>query len=139
MPVSTTSFKVRTNGNSDMLDITGEVQEKISKGNIKEGIATVFIPGSTASVSTVEYEPGLKKDIPEAMEKIAPKNKDYEHHKTWGCDNGSSHVRATLMGPGKVFPFKDKALILGQWQQIVLLDFDTKTREREVIVQIIGE
>jgi len=139
MSVETKMFSVSSAGNSDIIDITGDVQDAISKGKIKSGIAVVFVAGSTAAVSTVEFEPGLVKDIPRALEKIAPRNSDYEHHKTWGCDNGSSHVRSTLVGPSFTVPFKDKKLILGTWQQICLLDFDTRARERDVVVQVMGD
>ncbi len=97
MSVETKMFSVSSAGNSDIIDITGDVQDAISKGKIKSGIAVVFVAGSTAAVSTVEFEPGLVKDIPRALEKIAPRNSDYEHHKTWGCDNGSSHVGLVLL------------------------------------------
>ena len=139
MSVETKMFSVSSAGNSDIIDITGDVQDAISKGKIKSGIAVVFVAGSTAAVSTVEFEPGLVKDIPRALEKVAPRNSDYEHHKTWGCDNGSSHVRSTLVGPSFTVPFKDKKLILGTWQQICLLDFDTRARKRDVVVQVMGD
>jgi len=131
-------FSVRTRAGTDVVDITRNVSEILAKSRIKSGIACVFVPGSTASVTTIEYEPNLIKDIKKALERIAPEGKDYEHHKTWGDDNGSSHVRACLMKPGIVVPFEDKKLLLGTWQQITLLDFDTRDREREIIVQIIG-
>ncbi len=139
MGVLTKTFSVSSEGNTDIIDITGNVQDAVSGGGIKSGIAVVFVAGSTAAISTIEYEPGLKKDIPAMLEKIAPKNYDYEHHKTWGCDNGSSHVRSTLIGTSFTAPFNDKKLILGTWQQICLLDFDTRARKRDVIVQILGD
>ena len=137
--VETKTFSLSSNGNTDIIDITADVQDAISTSKITSGIAVVFIAGSTAGISTIEFEPGLVKDIPHALEKIAPKNSDYEHHKTWGCDNGSSHVRSTLVGPSLTIPFNDKKLILGTWQQICLLDFDTRARTREVLVQILGD
>ena len=139
MTVDTKMFSVSSAGNTDIIDITGDVQDAVCGSKIKSGIAVVFVAGSTAAVSTVEFEPGLVKDIPRALEKIAPRNSDYEHHKTWGCDNGSSHVRSTLVGPSITLPFKDKKLILGTWQQICLLDFDTRARERDVVVQVMGD
>ncbi len=99
MSVDTKMFSVSSKGNTDIIDITGDVQGAVSESKVKSGIAVVFVAGSTAGVSTIEFEPGLVKDIPRALEKIAPKDFDYEHHKTWGCDNGSSHVRSTLVGP----------------------------------------
>jgi len=128
----------RTKSGTDIVDITKEVSEEINKSKIKSGVVSVFVTGSTASISTIEYEPNLIKDVKRALERIAPERGDYEHHKTWGDDNGSAHVRATLMKPGITIPFKDKKLFLGTWQQIALMDFDTRNREREIIVQIIG-
>ncbi len=139
MSVDTKMFSVSSKGNTDIIDITGDVQGSVSDSKIKSGIAVVFVAGSTAGISTIEFEPGLVKDIPRALEKIAPRDFDYEHHKTWGCDNGSSHVRSTLVGPSFTVPFKDKKLILGTWQQICLLDFDTRARKRDVVVQVLGD
>jgi secondary thiamine-phosphate synthase enzyme len=132
-------FTVSTQGNTDIIDITGKVAEIISKSKIKSGIACVFVSGSTASISTLEFEPNLIKDVKRALEKLAPEKADYEHHKTWHDDNGSAHVRACLMKPGITVPFENKKLLLGRWQNIVILDFDTKPREREIILTIIGE
>jgi secondary thiamine-phosphate synthase enzyme len=120
-------------------NITDDVSKAIKESKIKEGIVNVFVSGSTASVSTMEFEPNLVKDIEKAMERIAPSDIEYEHHKTWGDENGKSHVRATIVGPSLTVPFKDGKLLLGTWQQIVLLDFDVPKRERKVVVQIIGE
>ena len=139
MAVVTKTIQVSTKGDVDLKDITSHVRGIVKKSGLKDGIATVFVPGATGSVSTIEYEPGLLKDIPKALERIAPSDIDYEHHKTWGCDNGKSHVRATFLGPGLVVPFADSKLILGTWQQIVLMDFDTKARNRKVVVQVMGE
>jgi len=120
-------------------NITDDVSKAIKESKIKEGIVNIFVSGSTASVSTMEFEPNLVKDIEKAMERIAPSDIEYEHHKTWGDENGKSHVRATIVGPSLTVPFKDGKLLLGTWQQIVLLDFDVPKRERKVVVQIIGE
>jgi len=139
MSVETKRFSVSSAGNTDIIDITGDVQDAVSRSKIKSGVAVVFVAGSTAGISTIEFEPGLVKDIPRALEKIAPRDFDYEHHKTWGCDNGSSHVRSTLVGPSFTVPFEDEKLILGTWQQICLLDFDTRARKRDVVVQVVGE
>lgn len=121
-----------------MLDITSAVQDVISSGSIDEGIVTIFVPGSTASITTIEYEPGLQKDFPRAMERLAPADAHYDHNATWGDGNGMSHVRASTVGPGIVVPFKDRAMMLGTWQQVVLVDFDTRPRKRSVIVQVLG-
>ncbi|ODS35280.1 MAG: secondary thiamine-phosphate synthase enzyme [Candidatus Altiarchaeales archaeon WOR_SM1_86-2] len=139
MAVVTKTIQVSTKRDVDLKDITSQVAGIVKKSGLKDGIATVFVPGATGSVSTIEYEPGLLKDIPKALERIAPSDIDYEHHKTWGCDNGKSHVRATFLGPGLVVPFADSKLILGTWQQIVFMDFDTKARNRKVVVQVMGE
>ena len=130
---------VSSQGRTDIVDITIKVAEIISKSKIKSGIACVFVVGSTASISTLEYEPNLIKDIKRALEKLAPENANYEHHETWGDDNGSAHVRACLMKPSIAVPFENKRLLLGTWQQIALLDFDTRPREREIVVQVVGE
>lgn len=139
MAVETVEISVDSKGMSDMIDITQQVSEAVSKSKIAEGVVNIFVPGSTASVSTVEYEPGLLKDIPRALDGIAPYGPDYAHHETWHDDNGAGHVRATLMGPGITVPFKEKRLILGQWQNICLLDHDTRARGRKVVLTIIGE
>ncbi|MCD1295158.1 secondary thiamine-phosphate synthase enzyme [Methanocella sp. CWC-04] len=139
MAVITQKFSLETQGKSQMIDITSHVQGIVSSANVSNGIVTVFVPGSTASVTTIEYEPGLIKDFPRALEKIAPSNASYDHDMTWGDGNGHSHVRASLMGPGIVVPFQDKRLMLGTWQQIVLLDFDVRPRNRQLVVQVMGE
>jgi secondary thiamine-phosphate synthase enzyme len=132
-------IKLKTNGNNDIRDITADIQEEVLRSNLKDGTVSVFVPGSTAAISTLEYEPGLKKDIPQALEKIAPVKADYEHHKTWGDYNGSAHVRAAIIGPSLVVPFNEGRLNLGTWQQIGLFDFDTHPRSRKILIQIIGE
>ncbi|MBN1896683.1 MAG: YjbQ family protein [Candidatus Aenigmarchaeota archaeon] len=136
--VKTETIFVKSEGNGDIIDITAKVQKTVSDSGKKEGSAVIFINGSTASVSTIEYEPNLVRDVRKVFEKIAPYGQDYEHHKTWGDDNGASHVRATLTGPGITVPFKDGNLLLGTWQQIAVLDFDTRPRNREVVIQVIG-
>ena len=139
MTVITKNIYVETKADVDLIDITSHVSAVLKSSGVKEGIATIFVPGATGSVSTIEYEPGLLKDIPKALERIAPSGIEYEHHKTWGCDNGKSHVRATFLGPCLVVPFINSKLILGTWQQIVFMDFDTKARKRKLIVQVMGE
>ena len=131
-------FTVRTEKDISIKDITPQVEKAVKESRIKNGVAVIFVPGSTASVSTMEYEPGLLKDIPRVLQKIAPLNHDWEHHKTWHDNNGASHILANLLGPSLVVPFENKTLLLGTWQQIVLMDFDRAARERRVLVQIIG-
>lgn len=139
MAVYTAEIEVFAGADGAMLDITPEVSKGVSESGIRDGVVTVFVPGATGAVSTIEYEPGLLKDFPRAMEKIAPAGIDYEHHKTWGCDNGRSHVRATLVGPSLSVPFKGGRLILGTWQQIVFMNFDTRARKRRIVLQVMGE
>jgi secondary thiamine-phosphate synthase enzyme len=139
MPVKTKTLSFQTKGNDDMVDITSMVQDALSESSLSSGIVTVFVPGSTASVTTIEYEPGLIKDLPRAMEKLAPKGAHYDHDARWGDGNGHAHVRASTVGPGLVVPFQNGRLMLGTWQQIVFIDFDNRPRRRELIVQIVGE
>lgn len=130
---------LKTRAGTDIIDITPNVSGILKKSKINSGLVCIFVPGSTASISTLEYEPNLVKDMERALERIAPEKGEYEHHKTWGDDNGSAHVRACLLKPGLSVPFENRKLMLGTWQQVVLLDFDTRDRKREIIVQIIGE
>jgi secondary thiamine-phosphate synthase enzyme len=139
MAVVTKKISVDLSADGDMADISEEVQKAVSSSGLREGIVTVFAVGSTGAVSTAEYEPGLRKDIPRALERIAPSNIEYEHHKTWHDDNGRSHVRSTIIGTSLVVPFTGSRLTMGMWQQIVVLNLDTSPRRREVILQIIGE
>jgi secondary thiamine-phosphate synthase enzyme len=139
MPVKTKTLTFQTKGNDDMVDITPNVQDALSSSGLSEGIVTVFVPGSTASVTTIEYEPGLLRDFPGAMEKLAPKGAHYDHDARWGDGNGHSHVRASTIGPSLVVPFENGRLMLGTWQQIVFIDFDNRPRARNVIVQAMGE
>lgn len=137
--IVTEGISVRVMADGGMEDVTHRVQDLVSKSGLRNGIVTVFNIGSTGAVSTIEYEPGLKRDIPAALERIAPSDVDYEHHKTWGDDNGRGHVRATVLGPSLVVPFVDGKLTLGTWQQIVAINLDTGDRDRKLVVQIIGE
>lgn len=139
MAVETKTLSVKSGNEIDIINITDQVSHAISESKIKNGIVNVFVPGSTASVSTIEFEPNLVRDFEDAMERIVPSKIKYRHTETWGDDNGKSHVRATLMQPGLTVPFKDKKLLLGRWQDLVLIDFDVPARTREVILQIIGE
>ncbi len=139
MPVVTDTIDIATQGYTDVLDITPQTAEAVERSGLSSGTVTVFAPGATAGVTTLEFEPGLKKDIPTYMEKIAPYGGDYAHHATWHDDNGASHVRAALVSPSLTVPFVNGSMTLGTWQQIVLICFDTKPRQRELVVQMIGE
>ena len=133
----TVTFETR--GNCDLIDVTGKVEEIVKESGLSIGICTVFCPGSTASVTTIEYEGGLLKDFPEAMDRLVPEDIVYEHHLRWGDGNGHSHVRATMLGPSLTVPFVNGKLTLGTWQQIVFCDFDNKPRNRKMEVVILGE
>jgi len=139
MTIKTTSFELATKGHTDIIDITENVQRAVSDAGMAEGQVQVFVAGSTAGITSIEYEPGLLKDLPQAFEKFAPTGVTYHHDATWGDGNGYAHVRAAMLGPSFVAPFKEGRLILGTWQQIVLIDFDNRSRQRKIIVQIIGE
>ncbi len=139
MPVSTGNITIRSEGENDMIDITNQIEEVIKTGSLSNGIITIFVSGSTAALTTIEYEPGLRKDFPRMLERIAPKGIEYEHDHTWHDRNGHSHVRASLLGPSLTLPFKNKSLMLGTWQQIVLLEMDIRPRERKIVLQLIGE
>jgi secondary thiamine-phosphate synthase enzyme len=136
--VKTQKIKIKTKGNCDVVDITNHVSEVVSNSEINDGIVTLFNVGSTAGITTTEYEPGLVNyDIAAAFEKIAPENARYEHEETWHDDNGHAHVRASLLGPSLSVPIVDGRLTLGAWQQIILVDFDTRPRTRTVVIQIV--
>ncbi len=139
MTVITRYIEKETAGFTDIQDLTEEVSALVRESGLHGGSVTVFVTGSTGGVTTMEFEPGLKRDLPEALEKIAPTKKSYHHDATWGDGNGFSHVRASLIGPSLVVPFTEGKPLLGTWQQIVLLDFDNKRRRRRVVVQIMGE
>ncbi len=139
MSVITKTITVRSNGENDMIDITRQTDEAIKASGLQDGIVAIFVSGSTAAVTTIEYEPGLKKDFPEMLARIAPSDIIYEHDNTWHDGNGHSHVRASLIGPSLTVPFKNKSLMLGTWQQVVLLEMDTRPRDRKIILQLIGE
>jgi secondary thiamine-phosphate synthase enzyme len=139
MNLKTTTFHLRTRGGNDVLDITSNVQSILAKSSLGSGIVTVFVPGSTAGITTIEFESGAVADLKRAIERLAPENMHYEHDARWGDGNGFAHVRAALMGPSLSIPFSGGTLSLGTWQQVVLVDFDNRPREREVTVQILGE
>ena len=137
--VTCVTEEIRTKGQDDCLDITEVVQRAVGRAKIRQGLATVFVTGSTASVTTIEHEPGLLKDLKEAVRRLFPEELRYAHHDTGGDDNGFSHLRASFIGPSLTVPIADGRLRLGAWQQIVLIDFDTRPRSREYVIQLIGE
>jgi len=137
--IYTDSIQVSATGFGHTLDITKDVIKAVENSTITDGLATIFCPGSTGTITTIEYEPGVIKDLKKVLEKIAPSNKDYEHNQRWSDGNGFSHVRAALMKPSLSVPIVEGRLTLGTWQQIVFIDFDNKERQRNLIVQIIGD
>jgi len=139
MTVSTQYLKFPTKGNTDIVDITDRVSDAILRSELTDGIVTVFAPGATGAVTTIEYESGLIADFKGMLERIAPQDIEYMHNLRWGDGNGHSHVRASLLGPGLTVPFIDGRLQLGTWQQIVFIDLDNRQRDRKLIVQIVGE
>jgi len=139
MKIITEQHVIKTKGNCDIVNITENVRDNLASHNLRHGNANVFVVGSTASISTIEYEPGLKKDLPEMLDKFIPSKQKYHHNDTWGDHNGHSHLRSTLFGCSQTIPFINGELLLGTWQQIILIDFDDRPRTRKVIVQLIGE
>jgi len=139
MKIINKRLKFKTRGAGDLINITDEVAGALHKAGLKNGNVAVFVVGSTAAITTFEYEPGMIKDMQELCEKLVPSNKHYNHDETWGDANGFSHLRAALFGPSLVVPFEGGALALGTWQQVVLAEFDNRPRDREIIVQITGE
>ena len=137
--VKTGTISLDTQGQNEIINITGEVQRLVQESGISDGIALIFVPGATGAVSTTEYEPGLIRDIPETMEAMIPQHKSYHHDETWQDGNGHSHLRATLMGPSLTVPVSKGIPILGTWQQIIFLEFDNKPHQRSIIVQIVGD
>ena len=139
MTVITKTTQIKTIGENNMIDITGQTSKAVKESKLEDGIVTVFVSGSTAAITTIEYEPGLTQDFPRMLSRIAPKDIEYQHDNTWHDGNGHSHVKASLIGPSLTIPFKDGNLMLGTWQQLVLIETDTRPRERKIILQIIGE
>jgi secondary thiamine-phosphate synthase enzyme len=138
MEVITERLQFSTRGESEMIDITERVATVVKNSRLREGSAVVFVVGSTASVTTTEFEPGLRKDIPMALDRIAPRSARYHHDETWHDGNGHAHVRASLLGPSLTIPFSAGELLLGTWQQVVLIDFDNRPRDRTIVVQLMG-
>ena len=139
MTVITESFQVSTQGFCDARDLTGRVLEAVKASGLSAGIATVFVSGSTAGVTTIEYESGVIEDLRKVIEELVPEDREYQHNLRWQDGNGFAHVRAALLKPDLTVPFRDGALLLGTWQQIVLLDFDNRPRSRKVLVQILRD
>ncbi|RZB29489.1 MAG: hypothetical protein AEth_01124 [Candidatus Argoarchaeum ethanivorans] len=139
MNVVTEHISISTRGNVDILDITDDVSSLLRKSNFRSGIVTVFVHGSTAALTTIEYEPGLIEDMKRMLEHVAPQGIEYKHNLRWGDGNGHSHIRASLLGPSITVPFQDSSLMLGTWQQIVFIDLDNRPRSRDIIVQIMGD
>ena len=129
----------KTNGKNDIINITDQLVNIVLNSRISTGQLLVFVPGATGALSTIEYEPGLIKDLPELMEKLIPEKELYHHNETWHDGNGHSHLRATLIGPSLSIPFENNQLILGTWQQIVFLEFDNKSHNRKIAVQLMGD
>ena len=139
MTVVTKQLSFHTRGEGDILDVTRNVASAVVESKLKNGIVTVFVPGSTGALTTIEYEPGLLKDLPNILERIAPKKLVYEHEKRWHDGNGHSHVRASIIGPSITVPFVNGRLTLGTWQQIVFVELGIRSRSRNLFLQIIGE
>lgn len=130
---------LNSKGENDIIDITNNIKRILLESQLKNGILTLFVVGSTAAITTIEYEQGLQRDFPSMLERIAPKGIEYEHDNTWHDGNGHAHVRASLIGPSLTIPFINGETSLGTWQQIVFVEMDTRSRERKIVVQIIGD
>ena len=137
--IVTGEISLSTQGNGDILDITAKLQNHLTDSGITNGVVTVFVTHSTVGITTVEFEPGLVADLGKLWERVAPKNIPYDHDAHWGDGNGYAHVRASLLGASFVIPFTDRKLVLGTWQQIIIVDFDNRPRNRTIIVQVMGE
>ncbi|MCP4704441.1 MAG: YjbQ family protein [candidate division Zixibacteria bacterium] len=137
--IKTEEIKFDSSGDGDIIDLTGQINERINSSGINSGTTTIFTPSATSAITTIEYEPGLLQDLPEFFEKLIPSGISYKHDQTWHDGNGYAHLRAALVGPDITVPFVAGRMTLGTWQQIVFLDFDNRARNRKVIVQIIGE
>lgn len=139
MKILTENIQLSTKGHNQIIDITTDVEAIIQKSGITDGIVNLFVVGSTAGITTIEYEPGLLKDLLEILDKIAPMNKRYHHDDAWGDGNGYAHIRASLLGASITIPISGAAMSLGTWQQVILVDFDNRARERKIICKIMGE
>lgn len=139
MNVVTKQIELSTHGNAECIDITKDIRAALEETGLSDGVATVFVPGATGALSTIEYEPGLIKDMSELWERLVPKGAEYYHDMKWGDGNGHSHLRATLIGPSLSIPFTGKVLTLGTWQQVIFIDFDIRRRTRRIMLQFMGE
>ena len=139
LEIVTDRFSVSTKGFTDVIDITSDIEKVLTGTGFREGSALIFAPGSTAGITSIEYEPGLLQDYPDFFEKIIPSNQTYHHDETWHDGNGFSHIRAALQGGSFTIPFSGGKLLLGTWQQIILVDFDNRPRKRDIIIQITGK
>jgi secondary thiamine-phosphate synthase enzyme len=137
--VSTGSISLSTEGNADIHDITDQIQRHVAQSNLKTGIVTVFCPSATSALTTIEHESGALSDLRRLFEEIIPQDRQYAHNARWQDGNGHSHVRAALLGPSITIPFVDSRLTLGTWQQVIYIDFDVRSRQRQLVVQILGE
>jgi secondary thiamine-phosphate synthase enzyme len=137
--VVTQRLSLHTQGHTDFHDITPKIATIVEESGMKAGTVTIFCPGSTGGLTTIEYESGVMVDLRQVLDEVVPPGRDYQHHRRWGDDNGSAHIRAALVGPSLTVPFADGSLTLGTWQQIVFLDFDTRPRARNLVVQVMGE
>lgn len=131
-------INLKTSGNNDIVDITSRIEKIVVDSSFDSGSVLIFVPGATGGISTIEYEPGLAKDLPKIFEELIPQNRKYHHNETWHDGNGHSHIRATLIGPSLNVPFENKKMILGTWQQIIFIEFDNKPHDRRLAVQISG-
>ncbi len=137
--VVTKEITLNTRGECDIIDITPDIEQEVAKAGMAKGVVTIFVAGSTAGLTTIEFESGVLADLQGMWERIVPKDITYAHDRRWGDGNGYSHVRASLLGASLTVPFSNKRLMVGTWQQIVLVDFDNRPRSRQVILQIMGE
>jgi secondary thiamine-phosphate synthase enzyme len=139
MPVKTGNISLNTRGNTDICNITKELERLVVESGLKSGTLTVFCPSSTSGLTTVEFEPGAVADLKRMFEELVPSKRDYAHNATWDDGNSHSHMRASLLGPSLTVPFVEKTMPLGTWQQVVYVDFDIRPRRRELVVQMVGE
>ncbi len=139
MTVDSHTLSIRTRREGEVLDITDQAQDLVRESKLSDGVAFLFVPGSTAALTTIEYEPGLVSDFPSALDRLVPKNIPYDHEKRWPDGNGHSHVKAALLGPDLAVPFQKRKLLLGTWQQIVFVELDVRPRDRTVVVQLVGD
>jgi secondary thiamine-phosphate synthase enzyme len=139
MSVVTKELSFQTRGEVELIDLTAQINGALRETDIEAGIVTIFVPGATGAVTTIEYEPGLIQDLPDALERLFPKAIEYQHELRWHDGNGHSHIRAAFLGPSLTVPFKDQSMLLGTWQQVIFVELDVRRRSRRVILQILGE